>query len=86
MSNEVVEKQLLEIARRLYHQGPGFAQESVVLREAEKQLGPRSLADEQLILTCWQDLFQKGLLSWGYDLGNPSRPWYHFRNGESSRA
>jgi hypothetical protein len=83
MSHELIEKQLLEVARQLYDQGPGFAQESVVLQEARERLRPATLDDEQKILTCWHNLFQKGSLSWGYNLDNPTSPWYHLPNGST---
>lgn len=73
-----LESTILEVARRYYDRGPGFAQESVVLREIAARLSADSLAEQQQILTCWHRLFQQGKLSWGYDLDNPNRPFFHF--------
>jgi hypothetical protein len=29
------------------------------------------------LLTAWQNLFRNGQLSWGYDVENPSAPFFH---------
>jgi len=67
--------------RRIAHQfaaeGPGYAQESVVLRKFRQSLHPTSLSEQQQILEAWQKLFADGVLSWGYDLDNPTSPFYH---------
>jgi hypothetical protein len=56
----------------------------VVLDEAARQLfnrdpfvTPSNVNQEQVILTCWHDLFREGRLSWGYDLNNPDAPFFH---------
>lgn len=70
--------ELLHIAHEFLDQGPGFAQESVVLREAVERLGIEDdLERQQDLLTSWHDLFRKGELSWGYDVDNPSAPFFH---------
>jgi hypothetical protein len=69
---------LLRIAEEHIAQGPGFAQEGVVIREAATRLGiAGDTMREQELLTCWHDLFREGKLSWGYDIDNPSSPFFH---------
>ena len=72
-----VEDAILELARDACARGPGFAQESVVLREAQQRLQPESLEEQQKILTVWHRLFAEGKLAWGYDLENPGSPFFH---------
>src|SRR5262249_4199261 len=80
---EVVLATAVEMAKR----GPGWAQESVVLREAaarlQTQLG-RGLPAQQAILTAWHELFLEKRLSWGYDLDNPSSAFFHIPEGNST--
>jgi len=78
MSRVEIEDKVFEIARRLHEQGPGFAQEGVVMQTVREEIHPRSLEDEQMILSCWHHLFQEGKLAWGYNLDNPTAPWFHF--------
>ncbi|MGH7171465.1 MAG: hypothetical protein ACRELF_12170 [Gemmataceae bacterium] len=40
---------------------------------------------EQLILTCWHDLFRLGWLSWGYNLDNPDTPFFHVPQPDTQR-
>jgi hypothetical protein len=72
------EAAVLETAQEFYEQGPGFAQQSVVLREVGQRLRAATLEQQQAILSAWHKLFQTGKLAWGYDLDNPGPPWYHF--------
>jgi hypothetical protein len=72
-----LEAAVFQTARELYSRGPGYAQQSVVLREVGKQLRPKTLEEQQVILSAWHKLFQTGQLAWGYDLDNPGPPWYH---------
>ena len=52
--------------------GSGYAQQSVVLREAADQLGITGDTDaEQVLLTVWHDLFRGGELVWGFNVDNP---------------
>ncbi len=74
--SELAEK-LLGIARECIDQGPGYAQEPVVLREAAEQLQIRDLKEQQRLLTTWNDLFRDGWLAWGYNIDNPSSPFFH---------
>jgi hypothetical protein len=71
---------LLRIAEEMVKQGPGFAQESVVLREAMStlRLAPHDIESQQVLLTCWHDLFREGKLAWGYDVDNPGPPFFPF--------
>ena len=71
---------ILDAARTCYDQGPGWAQEGVVLREiAERHREIRDdLERQQEVLTCWHKLFNEGKLSWGYNLDTPNAPWFHF--------
>ncbi|HVU86791.1 MAG TPA: hypothetical protein VHD36_05690 [Pirellulales bacterium] len=84
---------LLRIARDMAQKGAGYGQESVVLREADKEWGPRLkdadrkwdklLKRQQLILTAWNDLFRERKLSWGYDIDNPNAPFFHVTEEEA---
>lgn len=68
----------MSIAEEALQLGPGYAQEGFVLAEAAKKLGVRqNLSAEQDILTEWQNLFREGNLAWGYNLDNPSAPFFH---------
>ncbi|MEX1039404.1 MAG: hypothetical protein WDZ51_02155 [Pirellulaceae bacterium] len=78
MTLEEYEKKLFDLASECLTQGPGYAQETVVLREAMDRFGvDRDLKEQQKLLTAWHDLFHKGTLSWGYDIDNPSAPFFH---------
>ena len=78
MNHKDIEKTLLEVASEFCESGPGFAQESVVLREVAKRLNVnRDVKTHQMILDCWQNLFRQGTLNWGHDLDNPSAPFFH---------
>ena len=78
---------ILEVARRCADQGPGFAQEAVVLRQAADRLGiSRDLRAQQRLLNVWSDLFKEGILYWGYDINNPGQPFYHFPESEPAKA
>jgi hypothetical protein len=75
-----VKDAVLETARELAEQGPGWAQQAVVLRRVAEKLAPRlgsGLKVEQVILTAWHDLFLERRLSWGYNLDNPNAPFFH---------
>lgn len=78
MPNAELKQTILNVALDVLQKGPGYAQESVVLREAAEQLHLEDdLREIQRLLTCWHDLFLEGQLSWGYDLDNPSAPFFH---------
>lgn len=74
----VLKEKLWEVVEQFCESGPGFAQESLVLREVAKKLEVnRDVKIHQMILDCWQDLFRQGKLNWGYDLDNPGAPFFH---------
>ena len=78
MAEHDLREKLLGIVEELIAKGPGYAQESVVLREAAERLQiTGNLQREQALLTCWHNLFREGILSWGYDVDNPSAPFFH---------
>ena len=57
----------------------GNLQQNTLLDRASEVFGTRQGNQdlEQAILTQWQELFRTGLLSWGYNLGNPNPPFFH---------
>jgi hypothetical protein len=62
-----LEETLLKIARECIQEGPGFAEEMVMLRKAAEQLQiGDDLRQQQRLLTAWQNLFRNGQLSWGH--------------------
>ncbi len=71
---------LLRIAEEAIKRGPGFAQESVVLRQTfeDLNLNWEDVPAQQQMLTCWHDLFRDGKLAWGFDVDNPGPPFFHF--------
>ena len=71
-------KELLDIAKKAYAEGPGSAQEGYVLSEAAQLPGVRGNDEaEQRVLDAWHELFRQGKLVWGYNLNNPQAPFYH---------
>jgi hypothetical protein len=86
MTREELKKVVLDAAVALARKGPGWGQESVVLREVAKQVRPQlgaGLQVEQAILTAWHELFFEKKLSWGYSLDNPNSPFYHVPEGDA---
>lgn len=78
---------LLAVVEESIKEGPGFAQESVVLREAADRLALRDdLSGQQRLLTAWHDLFREGELSWGYDVDNPGAPFFHMPSRQEPSA
>jgi len=70
---------LFRAAKELYAEGPGMAQESVVLRRVASELNAmHDIRQQQAILTIWHWLFQTGRLAWGYNIDNPGPPFFHF--------
>lgn len=62
--------------------GPdGGLQTIAVLSEATKKLAvpgnQLSRDEDQALLTAFYDLFRSGHLSWGFNLANPSPPFFH---------
>lgn len=79
MTRKEITDMLRRVAEECSERGPGYAQQSVAVREAAKRLDIGSdLATQQELLTCWHELFRSGVLAWGYDLDNPGPPWFHF--------
>ena len=77
--------ELLRIADEALAQGPGFAQSGSVLLQAGEEL--KLMGDiraEQELLDTWHRLFVEGELAWGYNLMNPSSPFFHKPTRHSS--
>jgi hypothetical protein len=36
-----------------------------------------TIAEEQVVLGCWHELFREDRLAWGYNLDNPGDPFFH---------
>jgi hypothetical protein len=84
MSHEELKSLILRIATESAAQGPGWAQEGVVLRAVGDRIaagrsGRPELEVQQAILNAWHDLFVEKKLAWGYDLDNPGSPFFHVR-------
>lgn len=84
MNDEQIKALVLEIATDAARKGPGWAQEGVVLRAVRERISAgKSQSEElplqQMILNAWHDLFVEKKLAWGYDLNNPSAPFFHVR-------
>src|SRR5215813_442625 len=54
-----------------------YLQSGAVLQRAQTKLGINKLQDEQALLLFFYDLFRVGYLSCGYNIGNPSPPFFH---------
>ena len=75
-----------KVAVECHRQGRGYAQQSVVLSQVgEKLASGQHRRSDQLILTCWHDLFRMGKLSWGLDLDNPNAPFFHIPQHDPER-
>ncbi|WP_017416230.1 hypothetical protein [Clostridium tunisiense] len=73
-----IRERLLEVISEYSKQGPGYFQQSNVLRETAKSLDIKGdLELEQILLTEWNELFRIGYLAWGYDIANPEPPFCH---------
>lgn len=75
-----IRETMLQVISDLQPKGPldGSLQQTGVLMEMQKRLGITRNDDLELaILTIWNDLFRTGLLSWGHNLNNPDRPFFH---------
>ena len=83
MSSEDIKRMVLQIAVESAKKGPGWSQEGVVLREVGDRIKNEQAdraVNHQLILDAWHDLFAEKELGWGYDLSNPSSPFFHVRS------
>jgi hypothetical protein len=83
MSEHEIKELVWQVARQAAANGPGYAQEGVVLRQIRDLLRERGtrpdLAVQQQILNAWHDLFAERRLGWGYDLDNPNSPFFRLR-------
>jgi uncharacterized protein (DUF2267 family) len=84
MSEQQIQDIVWQVAKDSATQGPGWAQEGVVLRAIRDRIahgrsGQLDLHVQQLILDAWHDLFLQKKLAWGYDLDNPNSPFFHVR-------
>ena len=83
MSDEDIRSVVMRVAAEMAGEGPGWAQEGVVLRQVAdavtRKLGTLDLEAQQAILNVWHDLFAEQKLAWGYDLDNPGSPFFHVR-------
>ena len=77
MDDEAIKSKLRSVALHAIDEGPGYAQEDFVLRTVAKDLDAGELSVQQRILTAWHELFRNGELAWGYNLDNPSHPFFH---------
>jgi hypothetical protein len=78
MSQKELKDVLLKVVDECIAKGPGYTQESVVLREVVDRLNlHENLVEQQQLLTVWHNLFREGELSWGYDVDNPNAPFFH---------
>jgi len=82
MSNDEIKSLVWRIVIESASQGPGWAQEGVVLRKIGENISSKKEPDlktQQMILDAWHDLFTEKHLGWGYDLDNPNSPFFHIR-------
>ena len=89
MKYRLLREKVRQSAITCHRRGPGYAQQSVVLQQVVRELtqyGERSRVSDSQILTCWHDLFLSGELSWGYDLDNPTAPFFHVPAADDERA
>lgn len=76
MNGSELRRIVLERVKRYSNYGSNF-QGEVVLLELKEEINPKSIEEEQAILTIWYDLFREGIIAWGYNLGNPDPPFIH---------
>jgi hypothetical protein len=78
LDGETIRKTLLEITSELSSQPSSHLQSGAVLQRAVSQLGIQANIEyQQALLAVWHDLFRTGYLAWGWDLANPSPPFFH---------
>jgi hypothetical protein len=77
MTYSEIQRLVFDTALELSSRGPGWAQERTVLNEVRNQIDRADDQTQQLVLTCWHDLFRTGRLSWGYNLDYPNSPFFH---------
>jgi hypothetical protein len=87
MNYAAMMKLVYRVACDCAKRGQGWSQQSSVLSAvAEQASSHNNLQKEQLILTCWHDLFSLGLLSWGYNIDNPDAPFFHVPPADQTRG
>ena len=87
MKYDELKRVVSEIALEMAKKGPGWAQQNAVLWEVANRLNfSRDERAQQLILTCWHDLFREGVLSWGLNIDNPDLPFYHIAERDPQHA
>lgn len=73
-----IEREMWGVINSALAIGPGYAQEGYVLRTTWEKLGkPNTDKEQQQILDVWQGLVRDGKVVWGYDIANPSAPFFH---------
>lgn len=87
MNYAAILKMVYRVACDCAKRGPGWSQQSPVLSAvAEEARAQGDVAKQQLILTCWHDLFSLGLLAWGYNIDNPDAPFFHVPPPDQTRG
>lgn len=84
VSEQEINELVWTVANESVKRGPGWAQESVVLREIGERIarqhgGQLDQETQQAVLNAWHDMFLEKRLAWGYDLENPNSPFFHVR-------
>lgn len=77
VNGQEIRKALLESIDKFSNSGPSLQANSIFQEVRSKLDVPFSPEIEQAILTYWHDLFRMGYLAWGYNLSNPSPPFFH---------
>ena len=75
-----IRETLLKVVHDMQPKGPldGSLQQGSVLNEVSTRLNIVHNAELELaVLALWGDLFRTGYLSWGFNLSNPSPPFFH---------
>ncbi|GAF79886.1 unnamed protein product, partial [marine sediment metagenome] len=77
MNQNQIKKTILEIIAKQCTSNSG--QSIGVLQEIERTLNipGNNDAQQQAVLTVWNDLFRTGFLAWGLNFCNPSPPFFH---------
>jgi hypothetical protein len=68
---------ILDVIAEQFARYSGNLQSGSVLNDVAGRLQVYSPELQQAILTAFHDLFRTGYLAWGYDLANPSPPYFH---------
>jgi hypothetical protein len=78
MATSDIRNTILQVITEKSAQNRGNLQSTSVLSDVAQrlQLGSKS-EDQQALLTAFHDLFRTGYLAWGFNLVNPSPPFFH---------